>query len=1061
VPGFAPVDPKQSFPDLEQGVLERWREQDLFARTLAERADAPIWSFYEGPPTANGRPGSHHVLARVFKDIYPRYRTMCGYRVPRKAGWDCHGLPVELEVEKQLGFSSKDEIETFGIAEFNQRCRESVFEYVEEWNRLTERIGFWVDLDDPYVTLEDRYIESVWWSLNKLFEAGRLYEGHKVVPYCPRDGTPLSSHEVAQGYQDVKDASIYVRFPLIGAEDESLLVWTTTPWTLPGNKAVAVNPSVAYVRARVDGEVLIVARDLAERVLGEGAEVLAELDGASLIGREYSGPVYELADVEPGAYPVIAGDYVTTEDGTGLVHIAPPFGEDDYVVAAAAGIFDPTVAGTLYNPVKPDGKFDDRVIGFAGEFVKGSETTRRLIDRLAERGLLFREQVYEHAYPHCWRCGTPLLYYATTSWYIGTSAVRDDLLANNETIGWHPEHVKHGRFGKWLENNVDWALSRNRYWGTPLPIWRCTDDACEAVTCIGSVEELRERSGGEVPEDLHRPYIDEVTIRCQDCGKDMRRVSSVIDTWYDSGAMPFAQFHYPFEGQEEFAERFPADYICEAQDQTRGWFYTLLAESTLLFGESSFKNCVCLGLILDPEGQKMSKSKGNVVDPWDVLAAHGADAFRWYYLTTQQPWSGYRFSLETVGESVRQFMLTLWNTYSFWVLYANASDGLAEGLLSPDDHDASANETDLDRWALSRLQATVATVRERMDDFDCTTAGRAIAEFVDELSNWYVRLSRRRFWDGDAAAFATLRTCLLEMSKMLAPFTPFLADEIYRNLQGGADSEFGDAPDSVHLASFPEVDETRLDTDLEAGMAAVQRTVRLGHAARSAAKVKVRQPLRRAVIVANEGERAAIEALADLVTAELNVMDLDFVSEEGELVTYTVKPNYRTLGPRFGKHMPQVAAAVEALDASRVAATLADGGEVGISIDGTDHTLGPDDLTLALAPLEGYEVEAEAGHAVALQLEIDEELRRAGLAREVVRAVQDARKNAGLEITDRIDLGLGGDAELLAVAQEHEAYIAGEVLATSITFGDADGAGSTVSVATIDSRELRISVRPV
>jgi isoleucyl-tRNA synthetase len=1053
VPGFAPVDPKQSFPDLEQGVLERWREQDLFARTLAERADAPIWSFYEGPPTANGRPGSHHVLARVFKDIYPRYRTMCGYRVPRKAGWDCHGLPVELEVEKQLGFSSKDDIEAFGIAEFNQRCRESVFEYVEEWNRLTERIGFWVDLDDPYVTLEDRYIESVWWSLNQLFEKGRLYEGHKVVPYCPRDGTPLSSHEVAQGYQDVKDASIYVRFPLVGGEDEALLVWTTTPWTLPGNKAVAVNPSVTYVRARVDGETLIVARDLAERVLGEGAETLEELEGSALIGREYKGPVFELADIEPGAYPVIAGDFVTTEDGTGLVHIAPPFGEDDYAVAAAAGIFDPTVASTLYNPVRPDGKFDDRVIGFVGEFVKGSETTRRLIDRLSERGLLFREQVYEHAYPHCWRCGTPLLYYATTSWYIGTSAVRDDLLANNETIGWHPEHVKHGRFGKWLENNVDWALSRNRYWGTPLPIWRCTDDACDAVTCIGSVEELRERSGGEVPEDLHRPYIDEVTIRCQDCGKDMRRVSSVIDTWYDSGAMPFAQFHYPFEGQEEFAERFPADYICEAQDQTRGWFYTLLAESTLLFGESSFKNCVCLGLILDPEGQKMSKSRGNVVDPWDVLAAHGADAFRWYYLTTQQPWSGYRFSLETVGESVRQFMLTLWNTYSFWVLYANATEEL--------DLEDPRELTDLDRWALSRLQATVATVRERMDDFDCTTAGRAIAEFVEELSNWYVRLSRRRFWDGDAAAFATLRTCLLETSKMLAPFTPFLADEIYRNLQGGADGEFGEEPDSVHLASFPEVDEARLDPELEAGMAAVQRTVRLGHAARSAGKVKVRQPLRRAVIVANEDERASIEALADLVTAELNVNELDFVSEEGELVSYTVKPNYRTLGPRFGKRMPQVAAAVAALDASSVAATVAEGGEVGLSIDGTDHTLGPDDLILALAPLEGYEVEAEAGHAVALQLEIDEELRRAGLAREVVRAVQDARKNAGLEITDRIALGLGGDAELTAVAQEHEAYIAGEVLATGIAFGDADGAGGTVSVATIDSRELRISVRPV
>ena len=678
MPGFAPVDPKQSFPALEERALERWREQDLFARSLAARADAPIWSFYEGPPTANGRPGSHHVLARVFKDIYPRYRTMCGYRVPRKAGWDCHGLPVELEVEKQLGISSKQEIEEFGIAEFNQRCRESVFEYVEEWNRLTERIAFWVDLDDPYVTLEDRYIESVWWSLRRLWDKGKLYEGHKVVPYCPRDGTPLSSHEVAQGYQDVVDASIYVRFPLLGADDEHLLIWTTTPWTLPGNAAVAVNPKVTYVRARLGDEVLVVAKDLARKVLGEEAEVLEELLGEALVGRSYEGPVFDLGDRDRGGFPVIAGDFVTTEDGTGLVHIAPPFGEDDYRVGAEAGLFDPTVASTLYNPVRPDGTFDDRVIGFAGEFVKGSETTRRLIDDLGRRGLLFREQPYEHAYPHCWRCGTPLLYYATSSWYIGTSSSRDQLLANNETIGWHPEHVKHGRFGKWLENNVDWALSRNRYWGTPLPIWSCTEEGCAAVTCIGSVEELKERSGGEAPADLHRPYIDEVKVRCEDCGGQMQRVSSVIDTWYDSGAMPFAQFHYPFEGKEEFAERFPADYICEAQDQTRGWFYTLLAESTLLFDQSSFKNCVCLGLILDPEGQKMSKSRGNVVDPWDVLAAHGADAFRWYYLTTQQPWAGYRFSLETVGESVRQFMLTLWNTYSFWVLYANA-EGLRRG----------------------------------------------------------------------------------------------------------------------------------------------------------------------------------------------------------------------------------------------------------------------------------------------------------------------------------------------------------------------------------------------
>jgi isoleucyl-tRNA synthetase len=1050
--GFAPVDPKQSFPALEERVLDRWREQDLFARSLANRAEAPIWSFYEGPPTANGRPGSHHVLARVFKDIYPRYRTMQGYQVPRKAGWDCHGLPVELEVEKQLGISSKQEIEEFGIAEFNQRCRESVFEYVEEWNRLTERIAFWVDLDDPYVTLEDRYIESVWWSLRQLWEKDKLYEGHKVVPYCPRDGTPLSSHEVAQGYQDVVDASIYVRFPLLGADEEYLLVWTTTPWTLPGNGAVAVNPKVTYVRARLGEETLVVAKDLAPKVLGEEAEVLEELPGETLIGRSYEGPVFDLADRDRGGFPVIAGDFVTTEDGTGLVHIAPPFGEDDYAVGAAAGIFDPTVASTLYNPVRSDGTFDDRVIGFAGEFVKGSETTRRLIDDLDRRGLLFREQAYEHAYPHCWRCGTPLLYYATTSWYIGTSSAREELLANNETIGWHPEHVKHGRFGKWLENNVDWALSRNRYWGTPLPIWRCEDAGCGGMTCVGSKEDLVEH-GGSVPDDLHRPYIDEVTLRCEDCGGPMRRVSSVIDTWYDSGAMPFAQFHYPFEGKEEFEARFPADYICEAQDQTRGWFYTLLAESTLLFDESSFKNCVCLGLILDPEGQKMSKSRGNVVDPWDVLAAHGADAFRWYYLTAQQPWAGYRFSVDTVGESVRQFMLTLWNTYSFWVLYANA-----EGL-TPSSGAEEAAATDLDRWALSRLQATVAVVTERMDDFDCTAAGRAIADFVEELSNWYVRLSRGRFWSGDAAAFRTLRHCLLETSKMLAPFTPYLADEIYRNLQGGAEGAFGEAPDSVHLSDFPKVEENFRDPELEAAMAAVRRTVRLGHAARGAAKVKVRQPLRRAVIVANEDERAGIEAHDDLVTAELNVKELDFVSEAGDLVSYEVKPNYRALGPRFGKRMPQVAAAVAALDASHVASTLGDGGEIGISIDGTDHTLGPDDVTMALRPLDGYEVEAEAGHAVALQLEIDEELRREGLAREIVRAVQDARKNAGLEVTDRIALALDGAEELLDVAREHQAYIQKETLAESVALGE--GNGDAGSVANIDGHELRISVSPV
>ena len=1058
MPGFAPVDPKQSFPELEERMLARWREEGVFERSLAQREGAPVWSFYEGPPTANGRPGSHHVLARVFKDVYPRYKTMCGFRVPRKAGWDCHGLPVELEVEKQLGISSKQEIEEFGIAEFNQRCRTSVFEYVEEWNKLTERIGFWIDLDDPYVTLEDDYIESVWWSLRKLWDDGRLYEGHKVVPYCPRCGTALSSHEVALGYEDVKDPSIYVRFPLLGEDGsesgESLLVWTTTPWTLPGNVAVAVAPEMTYVRARTGDETVILAEPLVEKVLGEEAEIADRFPGSDLVGRQYKGPVFALADDGPAnAFCILAGDFVTTEDGTGLVHIAPAFGEDDYKVAAENGIFDPTDAGTLYNPVDLDGRFTSRVSGFEGQFVKDAEITKALIADLDSRGLLFREQVYEHSYPHCWRCGTPLLYYAKSSWYIATSQARESLLANNEEIGWHPEHVKHGRFGKWLENNVDWALSRDRYWGTPLPIWECTAEGCDERFCAGSVADLRGRARGTVPEDLHRPYIDGVSLDCERCGGEMRRVLSVIDTWYDSGAMPFAQFHYPFEGKEEFEERFPADYICEAQDQTRGWFYTLLAESTLLFDTSSYKNCVCLGLILDPEGQKMSKSRGNVVDPWDVLDAHGADAFRWYYLSAQQPWAGYRFSVDTVGESVRQFLLTLWNTYSFWVLYANAEN------LGPEDFRGSfvgsdttkepRNElNDLDRWALSRLQATTATVRERMDAYDCTSAGRAIAEFVEELSNWYVRLSRRRFWDGDRAAFATLRHCLLETTAMLAPFTPFLADEIHRNLAGE------DAAPSVHLRDFPAVDEGLADPDLEQGMEAVRLTVELGRAARAQAKAKVRQPLRRAVIVANEAERAAIESRTDLVTAELNVKELDFVSDESELVSYSAKPNYRALGPRFGKKMPQVAAAVEALDAAHVAAVLAEGGEIGISIDGQDHTLTAEDVTLALQPLEGYEVEAEAGHAVALQLELDDELRREGLAREIVHAVQIARKDAGLEITDRIALTLTGDEDLINAAQAHQDYLANEVLATTVSYdGSANGAE-----AKIDGRDLSIGV---
>jgi isoleucyl-tRNA synthetase len=1052
--GFRPVDPKQSFPALEEQILERWREREVFHRSLARRDGAPVWSFYEGPPTANGRPGSHHVLSRVFKDIYPRYRTMRGYRVPRKAGWDCHGLPVELEVEKELGISSKAEIEAYGIAEFNRRCRESVFAYVEDWNRLTERIGFWIDLDDPYITLTNEYIESVWWGLRRIWDDGRLYERHRVVPYCPRCGTSLSSHEVALGYRDISDPSVYVRLAVKQPSNEQrptsnpledgdqLLVWTTTPWTLISNAAVAVGPDIEYARAKVGDEVLVLARSAVERVLGEGAEVLARFPGSVLAGTAYEPPFDYIptADYGPRGHTVLEADFVTTTEGTGLVHTAIAFGEDDFRLGEQYGI-------ELQNPVTLEGTFDERIPDFAGRSVK--EADPDIVAALEGRGRLFRAETYEHAYPHCWRCETPLLYYAKSSWYIRTTDVRDRMLAENEEIGWYPEHIKHGRFGKWLEGNVVWALSRERFWGTPLPIWECTSADCDERLCAGSMQDLRDR-GGVVPDDLHRPYIDDVALRCEACGGEMRRVEEVIDTWYDSGSMPFAQFHYPFEGEELFEERFPADFICEAIDQTRGWFYSLLAISTLLFDRSSYRNCVCLGLILDPEGQKMSKSRGNVVEPQDVIAAHGADAFRWYYFTAQQPWSGYRFSINTVGEAARQFLVTLWNTYSFWVLYANA-DELDVTPVSPP---GSGVATDLDRWVLSRLQGTVSAATEHLDAYDSTNAGRAIATFVEDVSNWYVRLSRRRFWEGDAVAFATLRHCLVETSKLLAPFTPFLADEIYANLVGGEAGEFGDAADSVHLCDFPEVADALVDGDLELGMKAVRRTVELGRAARAQAKVKMRQPLRRAVVVASDAERAAIEQLSDLVTSELNVKEIQFVADEAELVSYEVKPNYRSLGPRFGKEMPQVAAAVSALDPAAVAAALENGGEVGINVGGAEHRLSPDDLSLVMQPLDGYQVEAEAGNAVALALEIDGELAREGLAREIVHAVQNARRDAGLDVSDRIELGLGGDDELTEAARAHQDYLATETLATAIIYGDAEG-----PVVSIDGRELRIAVR--
>ncbi len=1061
------VDPKQDLPKLELEILERWRAQDVFGQSLRSRAEAKQWVFYEGPPTANGPPGSHHVLSRVFKDIYPRFQTMRGYRVERKGGWDCHGLPVEIAVEQELGIHHKSEIEeTVGIERFNAECRASVFTFLEEWDRLTERIGFWLDLEHAYRTLDESYIESVWWALSQIAERDLLYEGHKVVPYCPRCETTLSSHEVAQGYRDVVDPSVFLKLPL-GSGPEQLLVWTTTPWTLPGNVAVAVSPTATYALVRFGGEDFLLAEARVEAVLGEGAEVLDRFSGVELVGRYrgYQGPIFAASDREAGLLPILADEFVTTEDGTGIVHLAPAFGEDDYRVAAAAPEvpFEPTQAGTLYNPVKPDGTYDGRALDregnpYEGRFVKDPALTQELIADLDARGLLLRVQEYEHSYPHCWRCGTPLLYYAKPSWYIATSRVREELLAGNETVAWHPPHVKHGRFGDWLENNVDWALSRERYWGTPLPVWRCGEGH---VHVIGSFAELSERSGSELA-DHHRPFVDEVSFPCEHldeggrgCGLPMKRVPEVIDVWFDSGAMPFAQHHFPFENEEVFAGSYPADFICEAQDQTRGWFYSLLAVATLLSKEAPYRNVVCLGLILDEEGQKMSKSKGNTVEPWEVLDTYGADAFRWYFFTSKQPWDGYRFSAETIGEGVRLFLKQLWSTYYFYVLYANASaDQLTDA--NGEQPVGEGPEEDLDRWALSRTASTAALVTERLDAYDVTTAGRAIAGLVDELSNWYVRRSRRRFWDGDPVAFQTLRACLLTVSKLLAPLCPFIADEIYDNLDG--------ALGSVHLCDFPTPAEVgERDEELERAMGLARETVRLGLGARGKAKIKVRQPLGEAVVVADGREREAIERLAEVVREELNVRSVRFVAAAEELGSYEVKANYRRLGPLFGSDMPLAAQAIAALDPAHVATAVRDGGEIGIAVAGREHTLTADDLLLSMRAPDGYSVEREGAHAVALDLAIDDGLRREGRAREIVHAVQNARKSAGLQVEDRIGLCLDGDPALIDAAEAHRDYLAAETLAVELHLGAAAAQAVTSTdyseQTEIDGLALTIALR--
>ena len=1038
---YRPVGPATDWLAMEQRVLDFWRENDIFARSLEARRGNEPYVFYEGPPTANGRPGSHHVLSRVFKDIFPRFQSMQGKYVDRRGGWDCHGLPVELEVEKQLGISGKPEIEAFGVAEFNARCRASVSAYLDEWERLTERIGFWIDTDRAYRTMDNDYIESVWWSLKTLFDKGLVFESDKVVPYCPRCGTALSSHEVAQGYADVDDPSVYVSFPLTSEPGTALLVWTTTPWTLPANQAVAINPAVTYVVVEHDGARYILAEALVVAALGETAAIMERRAGTDLLGLTYEPPFAFI----PGAHRVVAGDFVTTEDGTGIVHLAPAFGADDMRVARENDLDAP-------NPVDRQGRFTDAVGAFAGRFVKDADLD--LIADLTARGRMVRQKTYHHSYPHCWRCSTPLLYYAKPSWYIRTTEVRDRMIAENQSIGWHPEHVKDGRFGKWLEGNVDWAISRERYWGTPLPLWRC--EGCTEVTAIGSFAELAERAQQAMPEpfDPHRPLVDEVTITCA-CGADAHRVPEVVDVWYDSGAMPFAQEHHPFARDALAEARIPADFICEALDQTRGWFYSLLAEGVLLFDQTPYKNVVCLGLMLDGDGQKMSKSKGNVIEPWAVLDRQGADAFRWYLFTAQSPWDSFRFSLDAVDEALRS-LFTLWNTYAFFVTYAGLPDGWQPGAAVP----ARSDRPVIDRWVLSRLDGVVEQVTAGLAGYDATSAGRAINSFVEDLSNWYVRANRRRFWRGaktsDAqAAFATLHECLATVAKLIAPFCPFVAEEIYGNLVAAHDVN---APESVHMADWPKAT-GRPDAALDGAMAVAREAVELGRAARTESKLKMRQPLAEAIVACPPAAAEAMADVADLIAAELNVHDVRFVSDPGALVSVALKPNYRTLGPRFGKGMPAAAQAVAALDPAATLALIDGGQAASIIIDSEAHEVTDADLLREARPSEGYAVQQSGPIAVGLATEITESLKLEGLAREVVHAVQNARKAAGLRVEERIRLHLDASAVLREAIDAHRTHIATETLADELSVSHgAPFAGIHNEAHVLDGEPLAIRI---
>ena len=976
--------------------------------------DGEYFTFYDGPPTANGKPHIGHVLTRVMKDLIPRYKVMKGYKVLRKAGWDTHGLPVELEIEKKLGISGKEQIENYGVEKFIGQCKDSVFTYSSMWKNMSEQIGYWIDMDNPYVTYHNEYIESVWWALKQMWDKGLLYEGHKVMPYCPRCGTALSSHEVAQGYKDVKDLTCIAKFKVVGEENKYILAWTTTPWTLPSNLALCINKAYTYIEAKVGEEVYVIAKDLATKVLGEDYEIVKEFKGSELLGTKYE-QLMPFGKVEGKAFEVIHGDYVTLSDGTGIVHIAPAYGEDDSLVAKANGI-------TFINLVDREGKFVEEVTPWAGKFVKKCDES--ICKWLEENNKLFKTEKHLHSYPHCWRCDTPLLYYPKESWFVRMTQLRDKLLENNDKINWLPDNVKTGRFGKFLENVIDWGISRDRYWGTPLPIWECE---CGHKECIGSIEELKKK-GINVPDDieLHKPYIDNVHLHCERCGKEMKRTGEVIDCWFDSGSMPFAQYHYPFENKEVFEANFPAQFISEAVDQTRGWFYTLLAISTAIFDTNPFENCVVLGHVLDKQGIKMSKHKGNVVDPIEVIESQGADATRWHFYTASAPWLPTRFSKDDVAEAQRSFLSTLWNVYSFYVLYADLDK------FDPTKYEDFVSDNVMDKWEMSRLNTLVKTVDEDLANYRITQAALSIQDFVDELSNWYVRRNRSRYWsetltDDKIGAYVTLYRVLVTLTKVAAPFIPFVTEEIYQNLVVSLDKK---APESVHLCSWPEYKAEQVDSALEADMDMAYKIVKLGRSARNSANIKNRQPLSEMLVSIG----SLPEYYGAIVREELNIKSVQIGADLSKYVNFEIKPNLPVLGKAYGKMIPKIRQEIGPRNQMALAHTVQNGGTVTIDVDGTKIELNSENLLVTMQGLEGYAFAGVGEVGVVLDTTITEELREEGHVREMVSKIQNMRKESGFEVADKINLYVANNDKLLEVVKKYADVIKKETLTVEIAY---------------------------